>query len=306
MEKVVKMKKNYIVKAVLDTLMLLTFCLLMNTRFLGMTFHEVAGLAIGGAVLYHLIINRNWITGISKNLFSGKLPKLSLFKYVLNAALFIDFAIILVTGILMSRVLFPNLGLPNIPAAKSLHTLCSYIGIVLIGVHLGLHAGWVKGVFAKSMKKLFGGRSLSPAFGKILRPALLALVLGLGLWQVVETDFVSRLNPVAASTHGHMKGERPQMGQSSGAAFGENNQGGKSGRVDSEIKSNSGKASGLEGGKSGRGGHGAESISVSGAVTNGSQFMIITIFIAVLTALIAGAGKVLFQNKKRKVIQTNG
>ena len=299
------MKKNYRVKAVLDTLMLITFCLLMNTRLLGMTFHEGAGLAIGAAVLYHLAINRNWVVGITKNLGSGKLPRLSLFKYLLNAALLIDFAIIIITGILMSKVFFQGLGLPQVPQAKILHTLCSYIGIVLIGVHLGLHASWVKGVFAKSMKKLFGGRSLSPTFGKILRPALLALVLGLGLWQVVETDFVSRLNPVAASTHGHMKGERPQMGQSSGAAFGENNQGGKSGRVDSEIKSNSGKASGLEGGKSGRGGHGAEKISVSGAVTNGSQFMIITIFIAVLTALIAGAGKVLFQNKKRKVIQTN-
>ena len=300
------MKKNYIVKAVLDTLMLITFCLLMNTRFLGMTFHEGAGLAIGAAVLYHLAINRNWVVGITKNLGSGKLPRLSLFKYLLNAALLIDFAIIIITGILMSKVFFQGLGLPQVPQAKILHTLCSYIGIVLIGVHLGLHASWVKGVFAKSMKKLFGGRTLSPALSKILRPAFLVLVLGIGLWQVVETDFVSRLNPTMASAHGHMKGERPQMGQSSGTAFGENNQAGSQGGSEAQTTTQKGdRSSGKEGGSFNRGGHGgAESISIGGAAASGSQFLIITILIAVLTAQIM-KGLKLVQNKKRKVIQTN-
>lgn len=49
-------------KLALDAAMGITFALLFNTRvFGGLAFHEIAGIAIGFAILTHILLNLNFV-----------------------------------------------------------------------------------------------------------------------------------------------------------------------------------------------------------------------------------------------------
>ncbi|HZK54952.1 MAG TPA: hypothetical protein VFC84_12255 [Desulfosporosinus sp.] len=64
---------NY-VKLSLDISMVLVFALLFNTRvFSGLVFHEIAGLALGGVFIIHLVLNGRWIKKVTVNLLSQKI-----------------------------------------------------------------------------------------------------------------------------------------------------------------------------------------------------------------------------------------
>ena len=61
--------------------MALTFALLFNPRVLGgLTFHETAGLAIGAAILTHILLNYRWVKNVTLKIFD---QKFSLEKYAL-------------------------------------------------------------------------------------------------------------------------------------------------------------------------------------------------------------------------------
>lgn len=79
------MKKIIYVKIILDILMVLVFTLLFNKMVLGMQFHEVAGLAIGAAVLVHCGLNWKWIKGVTLKLFNRKLPIKTRLGYIFNS-----------------------------------------------------------------------------------------------------------------------------------------------------------------------------------------------------------------------------
>jgi hypothetical protein len=105
------MKKNYI-KIVLDLMMAITFVLLMNPRVLGrLAFHEVEGLVIGVAVLTHIGLNYRWVINTTKKIFDPNLPKKTRFSLLLNVLLLFTMSGIIVTGILISKVVFPNLAI---------------------------------------------------------------------------------------------------------------------------------------------------------------------------------------------------
>lgn len=69
------MKKNYI-KITLDLLLAITFVLLMKPRvFNGITFHEIAGVVIGVAILIHIGLNYQWVVNTTKKIFNSNFPK---------------------------------------------------------------------------------------------------------------------------------------------------------------------------------------------------------------------------------------
>ncbi|WP_379970577.1 DUF4405 domain-containing protein [Ectobacillus sp. sgz5001026] len=81
-----------------------------------------------------------------------KLPARTRFSYLLNLLLLISMATIIVTGILISKYLFPNLGVSNGHAVREIHDLASKFTIAIVGIHLGLHAKWIVDVWEKMLK----------------------------------------------------------------------------------------------------------------------------------------------------------
>ncbi len=101
-------KVNYF-KLALDFLMLMVFLILFNTRLIaGQTFHEIAGLAIGLAFIVHLSINWRWIKQVTVNIFR-RITNRARLAYVVDVLLLITMGYIVVSGILISKVLFPDL-----------------------------------------------------------------------------------------------------------------------------------------------------------------------------------------------------
>jgi len=166
------MKKNYI-KIVLDLMMAITFVLLMNPRVLdGLPFHEIAGLVIGVAILAHIGLNYRWVVATSKKIFDPKLPKKTRFSYLLNILLLISMAAVIITGILISRVVFPSLAIAGGHSIRELHGLSADATLAFVGLHVGVHWQWVMSICKKAFKS---------KEGKLRKGVLASVVLSLAI-----------------------------------------------------------------------------------------------------------------------------
>ncbi|MGV3464932.1 MAG: DUF4405 domain-containing protein [Heyndrickxia sp.] len=146
------MKKNYI-KITLDFLMALTFALLMDPKVLnGLPFHEIASLVLGVAILTHIGLNIKWVKNTTLKIFDSKLPFKTRISYLLNILLLISMSSIIISGILISRVVFPGLAINGNHMIRGLHSLSANVTLVLVGCHIGVHWQWIKGICKKMFK----------------------------------------------------------------------------------------------------------------------------------------------------------
>jgi hypothetical protein len=183
------LKKINYVKISLDLLMALTFALLFKPRILdGLPFHETAGLVIGVAVLSHILLNWRWVKNATIKIFNPKLPGKIRFSYLLNLLLLITMTTIIITGIFISRVLFPNLAVGNQHSMRALHNLSSYLTLVLVGIHVGIHWQWVMNVW-KKMSKFEKGK---PKKGFIVTGVVVLFIL-IGGYQISSSDILTRI-----------------------------------------------------------------------------------------------------------------
>jgi hypothetical protein len=147
------MKKINVIKITLDIVMAVVFVLLFNTKAVaGQTFHEIAGLALGLAILVHLTLNGRWIRQITKNLLSKKMTLKTKTGYAVDVLLLLSVAYIIVSGIIISKVVFPGLQAGSTFFFKSTHTAASYLSLAFLGIHLGLHWQWTMGVFKRLLR----------------------------------------------------------------------------------------------------------------------------------------------------------
>lgn len=188
------MKKITYVKFALDLAMAITFVLLFNDRVLGgLTFHEIAGLGIGIAFITHVLLNVNWVKRVTMKLFDRKLPGKTRFGYLLNLLLLVTMTFIIVSGILISRVVFPNVNVGNEMWFKPTHIGVSFIVLILVGIHVGLHWQWVMGVVKRAFKK-----ASHPAVGLVLKLAAAAILL-FGGYQMYAQNFPQRVSSAASA-----------------------------------------------------------------------------------------------------------
>jgi hypothetical protein len=136
----------------LDIGLALLFVVDMEEHFTGLALHELIGVIITLAILIHLLLHWDWIMTISKTFFQ-KLIHESRLNYVLNTLLFVDMAVLIGTGILISRTLGLSLGLSRdlqMPL-QTVHILAAHFSLVLVGLHVAMHWKWL----ATHLPKLF-------------------------------------------------------------------------------------------------------------------------------------------------------
>ncbi|MGJ7920180.1 DUF4405 domain-containing protein [Neobacillus sp. LXY-4] len=210
------------IKYGLDLIMGVTFALFYNDRVLGgLAFHEIAGLVIIGAFLTHVLLNVKWVKNVTLKLFNPKLPWKTRFGYILNLLLLITMTAIIVTGIIISKVVFPNLTVGNERWMQMLHISVSYLTLVLVAIHVGLHWQWVMNL----SKKIFRVKALPNWFDYAVKISVVALFL-FGAFEVYTTGFGTRLVSSASifssSEQGQFEGKQGE-GFSKGQ-FSENGQ----------------------------------------------------------------------------------
>ena len=130
------MKSTLVVKILLDISMLALYIFLVYGLDASPLFHEVAGIGIGVMYGLHLLLNRKWIA----NVFKGKIKGTkNILNVIFDSLLFIGMILIIVTGILISNILFVN----NLPIEYGLivdiHDIASYICLGVMGLHVLMH-----------------------------------------------------------------------------------------------------------------------------------------------------------------------
>lgn len=187
------MKNNYF-KLGLDIFIAIIFALLYNTRvFGGLAFHEIMGLGIGAIFLVHILLNWQWVIKVTQRLFDRTLPSKTRVGYVINLLLLFSMAFTIVSGLMISKVLFPGLGFVNQGAFHELHIDGSYLTLVIVGVHVGLHGQWIMGL----MKKVFNVKASNTVI--VGAKVALALFLLLGGTQLLSSQFSTKIAQIGAS-----------------------------------------------------------------------------------------------------------
>ena len=192
------MKKK--LRIVIDIEMVLLLPLLMAYSLVGEAAHEYLGIGMFVLFAAHHILNTAWW----KHLLRGRYTPLRIFGTAVNLALAVIMLALPISGMILSRHVFRFLHLGGVAAARTIHLLASYWGLVLMSVHAGMHGSMVSGMLCKK----FNIRRSSTAGTWVLRPiAVLLAVCGIYafvkhkissyLFLRTQFAFIDFLQPVA-------------------------------------------------------------------------------------------------------------
>lgn len=175
------MKKNYI-KIVLDLFMFLFVILFYNKHTINISFHEIGGLIICLVFLIHIGINSRWIYSVSKRLFNKDLPAKTKIGYVINFLLLISFILIFISGIMISKTIFTSIS-GNRFLWKNIHYFSAGISIILLGIHIGLHIPFIKGMSKKIIP-------IPQKISIVILTMFIAIILTFGSYSIVSSNFL--------------------------------------------------------------------------------------------------------------------
>jgi len=147
-----QVKKNRL-RLSLDILLTVAFLLLMDPRsFYGLVFHEWAGLIICLFCIFHVLLDWLFVKAATLRFFR-KLPIRTRINYLLDVALLVAMSMIVWSGLPIARVIdFSWLGFDRAGMQfwRLMHTSMSMVGLLVIGIHLGLHWNWVLARFRRT------------------------------------------------------------------------------------------------------------------------------------------------------------
>ena len=171
------MSGKTLTKIALDIVMTILFVTLIKAHETGLAFHEIVGLSIFALFTSHILLNWSWVKNITKNLFHRKLKTSAKLKYALNMTLFLLIATIIITGILISQVVFPSIGSSlDTKLLLMIHILTSYLCLGLFVLHIGLHRRYL----IESVRKILANlqeRNARKTFLRLGAAALIVVVL---------------------------------------------------------------------------------------------------------------------------------
>lgn len=152
----------------LDALLLIAFLVATAPHFSGVAIHEWLGIAFGAAIVIHLLLHWQWIVATIQRFFS-RMSRQQRTNFVLNTFLFIDITAIIFTGLMISKVALPSLGIETVSSGlwRPLHSLASNIAVFIVGLHVALHWQWIwsaiKRYLVKPITSRLGRNPVQPA-----------------------------------------------------------------------------------------------------------------------------------------------
>ncbi len=140
----------------LDIVIFIAFLVAMEPSSSGLAIHEWLTLSMIAVLIVHLLLSWDWITEISRR-FLGKLGGQNRINYLLNWLLFIDGTLLIISGVMISEIALPALGieLPTRFAWRRLHDMSANFALILLGAHTALHWSWIINTFNKYLVQPF-------------------------------------------------------------------------------------------------------------------------------------------------------
>ncbi len=110
----------------------------------GLLIHEWLGLAFGVTAGVHVLLHWQWIAGITRKFFT-RASWGARFNYLLNAAIFIGFTVVIFSGVMESRFVLQTFGLnpPDERTWELLHRLSADLTLFLTALHIAVHWRWI-------------------------------------------------------------------------------------------------------------------------------------------------------------------
>jgi hypothetical protein len=161
-------------KILLDLVMSILFGLLLWDTGAGAFFHEVAGIGIGVLFLLHIALNRKPVKGLARAAAAGSASKKGAFMLLLDLLLTIGMSAVILSGVLMSRVLFSFEAGIRQDVLFQVHFISSYVCLGILAVHLAMHAEYLK----KAVVQITAHRRQSGVWKTASRFAAAALAIG--------------------------------------------------------------------------------------------------------------------------------
>lgn len=145
---------------ILDSFMLAFFAVLMSWRLTGVVLHEWIGMALIAMILAHLLVHWGWVEA---RLGALRRPAPRRFgALLLNTAVFAAMGTTIVSGLVVSKVIFPNhLSAPSYLHWHSVHENAATFTVLLIGLHLAFNWDRVTG----SIRRAFAPAAVTARSG---------------------------------------------------------------------------------------------------------------------------------------------
>lgn len=128
-------------RLVTDCLLALLLPVLVCFVLTGRPAHEWLGLGMTVLLVTHHVMNRFWIRGLLR----GRYNAARVIGTTVNVLMIADILVLLVTGIFLSKYALGFLGLKPYrpPHCHSVHITAAYWGLILMSLHIGMHAPWI-------------------------------------------------------------------------------------------------------------------------------------------------------------------
>ena len=142
-----------------DTALLLGFTLAYSYGFTGIAIHEWLGIGLGIALLFHLTLHWDWVVRTTRRLVTRRGRDRVI--WLVNLALLAAMTLCVASGIVISRVAMPTLGILTVstPFWNRLHILTAEITLGLVPVHAALRWRWIVSVARHLVTRRPGRRS---------------------------------------------------------------------------------------------------------------------------------------------------
>jgi hypothetical protein len=141
-----------------DAVLLLGYTLAYSYGFTGIAIHEWLGIGLGLALLIHITLHWDWVIRETRKLFSPRGHDKVI--WVVNLALLLAMTLCVLSGILISRVALPDLGINILggPFWNRLHILTAEVTLGLVPVHVALRWRWIVRVGRRLLTRHSAGR----------------------------------------------------------------------------------------------------------------------------------------------------
>jgi hypothetical protein len=141
-----------------DIVIFTAFLLALDPRATGLTIHEWLGIALVAAIITHLLLHWKWIAQIVARFFR-KLGGPTRLNAIINLLFFVDFTIVIFSGLTISRTALPSLGIHfgRDLYLRRLHTISTNLAVFLLGLHAAVHWKWVLNAIKRYVVKPVAG-----------------------------------------------------------------------------------------------------------------------------------------------------
>lgn len=129
---------------VVDSAFLAAFIAVIDVPLTGLAIHEWLGLSIGVLIVAHTVQHMDWILATSRRFFA-RMPFVNRLNWIMMVVLWTAFVSALVSGLVISNVVVPALGIPTStsPWWLWLHATSASVTVIATAWHLALNWRWI-------------------------------------------------------------------------------------------------------------------------------------------------------------------